>query len=65
MDCGTGDYRRLMQQYPLVTDAFLALDEKFQAHCAALRCAAALCCAALRCCAILCCTALHIMRPYP
>ena len=30
MECGTGQYRRLMEQYPLVTDAFLRLDEKYQ-----------------------------------
>ncbi len=28
--CGTGEYQRLMAQYPLVTDAFLGLDQKFQ-----------------------------------
>ncbi|GAB4816197.1 hypothetical protein N2152v2_003243 [Parachlorella kessleri] len=30
MDCGAGEYRRLMQQYPLVSDAFLRLHPKFQ-----------------------------------
>jgi hypothetical protein len=30
MDCGAGNYHRLMQKYPLVTDVFLALDEKYQ-----------------------------------
>lgn len=30
MSCGTGAYVRLMEQYPLVTEAFLNLAEPYQ-----------------------------------
>ena len=30
MKCGTGAYVRLMEQYPLVTDAFLRLSVPYQ-----------------------------------
>jgi farnesyl-diphosphate farnesyltransferase len=30
MECGTGHYRDLMEQYPLVTEVFLGLDPHFQ-----------------------------------